>query len=157
MRNYSFFSILVVTFVSLAAAAHGHGINKNTQVPHLIYGDAQPRNARIQDAVYEIRIHVGKQPLTQLSIQVPEGVEVTKGINALNLSNQKLDVYVHSSGAKLIISFAQPVSSGETLNIRMKGIRTGRYPNIWLFPISVNIKGINAELPLGAVRIATQI
>jgi hypothetical protein len=157
VKNFQIFPALCIAFLSLSTVAHAHGIIKDAQIPHLIYGDANPRNARIQDAVYEIRLHVGKKSLSQLSIQVPEGIEVTRGIDVLNSSNQKLDVSVRSSDAKQIVSFAQPVSSEASLTVKMKGIRTGRYENVWLFPVSVNIIGINAELPLGTVRIATQL
>jgi hypothetical protein len=157
VKNLQIFPVIAIIFLCMPTVVKAHGVIKNTQVPHLIYGDANPRNARIQDAVYVIRLHVGEKSLSQLSIQIPDGVAVTKGIDVLNSSNQKLDVSVRSSGIKQIISFAQPVLSEESLTVKMKGIRTGRYENVWLFPVSVNIVGINAELPLGTVRIATQL
>jgi Protein of unknown function (DUF2808) len=157
VKNLKYFSIIAIILLSMPTVVKAHGMIQNTQLPHLIYGNANPRNARIQDAVYEIRLHVGKQSLSRLSIQVPEGMAVTRGIDALNSSNQKLDVSVRSSDAKQIVSFAQPVSSEENLTVKMKVIRTGRYENIWLFPVSVNLMGMDAELPLGTVRIATQL
>jgi hypothetical protein len=157
VKNLKYFSAIAIIFLSIPTVVKAHGVIKDSQIPHLIYGNANPKNARIQDAVYEIRLHVGKKSLSQLSIQVPEGIAVTRGIDVLNASNQKLDVSVRSSDAKQIVSFAQPVSSEESLTVKMKGIRMGRYENIWLFPVSVNIMGINAELPLGTVRIATQL
>lgn len=144
---------LAITFSIPALAG---GVLRDAKAPHLVHSGAHPNNARIRQATHHFDVHVQGNDLEQLIVDVPEGIKVSDRITITDHSDQKIDATVSVNDKKVTIAFAQPVPTGTTLSVSMKGVRTrslrGR---TWLYPVYSRSTGINADVPIGMARIQT--
>ena len=64
---------------------------------------------------------------------------------------------VTSQGNKSVISFAQPIAVGTTLKFAMRDMNIDRQQAnfIHLIPVSAKFANLDANIPLGLVRIQT--
>lgn len=145
------FTLLIASSIPALAG----GVLRDAKAPHLVNSGAHPNNARIRRATHHFDVHVQGSDLEQLFVDVPEGIKVSDRITITDQSDQKIDATI-SVNDKITITFAQPVPTGTTLSVSMKGVRTrslrGR---TWLYPVYSRSVGINADVPIGMARIQT--
>jgi len=123
---------------------------------HLHGSAALPRNARMPFATYQIRVHVESLPLTQLSIDLPEQLNIKREIEVIDQTGQAVDVTLTVNRNIATIAFAQPVAPGTILKVDLNGVSTSDYlGRTWLLPVSSRSTGMNSEIPLGIARIQT--
>jgi hypothetical protein len=145
------FYITGVLLVSLAMVS----VAQATET-HIYGGAAVPRNARVPFATYHFRLYVESTPLTQVSVRLPENLNVTSGIEVTDQKGQEIDTTVTIKDQNLIIGFAQPVTPGTALKVNLNGVKTSiRRGQSWLLPVSIRSTGMTTDLPIGTVRIQT--
>lgn len=101
---------------------------------------------------FRLQIPQKSSALSQLSINVPDGLPVRNNISVTDQSGLKIDTNVSVNGRKLIIAFPKPVAFGTRLNIAMKNIIRLGSSNAWLYRVSAKLVGIAAYLPIGIAR-----
>ena len=145
---------ITVFIVSLVPNAEARNL-KDFNVTHLGDGAAIPNNAHFQGATHKLEVYVQGKALTELSIDLPQGISIRKGIEVKNQLGQKLQADVSINNRKATVVFSQPVPPQTKLAINLQEVTTPGYDHIWLYQIYGKMVGINAEIPLGTVRIQT--
>jgi hypothetical protein len=123
---------------------------------HLHSSVAIPRNTRVLTATYRLRLHVGNIPLSQLTLDLPEGLKTSQGIEVVNQMGQTIEAIATFSGHKVMIAFAQPVPPYNLLRLDLKGVHTlDRLGRTWFVPVSGRSMGMATDIPLGTARFQT--
>lgn len=148
------FGIASLHASSVPAALAG-GVLRDAKAPHLVHSNAHPNNARITSATHHFEVHVQGSNLSQLFIDLPEGIKVKRGIEITDQSGRKIDATVSIKDRRATVAFAQPVSSGTTLSVSMKGVQTPLYSRIWLYPVYSRSISMNTDIRIGLARIQT--
>jgi hypothetical protein len=95
-------------------------------------------------------------PLSQLTIDLPEGLKVSQGIEAVNQAGQTIAAIATFSGHKVMIAFTQPVPPHNLLRLDLKGVHTLDYlGRTWFVPVSGRSVGMATDIPLGTARFQT--
>ena len=152
--------LIYVTTVILAIAssfpALAGGILRDAKAPHLVHSGAHPNNARMSQATHHFDVHVQGSDLEQLFVDVPEGVNVRNRITINDQSHKKVDATISINDNRIAIAFTQPVPTGTTLVVSMKGLITNSLRgHTWLYPVYSRSVGVNADVPLEIARIQT--
>lgn len=132
------------------------GILRDAKTPHLVHSGAHPNNARIPQSTHHFDVHVQGSDLEQLFVDVPKGVNVRNRITITDQSSNKVDATISINDNRIAIAFTQPVPTGTTLLVSMKGVSTSSLRgHTWLYPVYSRSVGINADVPIGIARIQT--
>ena len=142
---------------SSVPAALARGVMRETRAPHLVHSNAHPDNPRLLSATHHFEVHVQGGDLSQLSVDVPEGIKVSDRIVITDQSDKKIDATVSVNDRRVTIAFSQPVPTGTTLSVSMKGVKTpfSLQRHIWLYPVYGRSVGMTADVRLGLARIQT--
>ena len=119
MKRLIYATTLTLAIVSLAPIAQASGSLRDANFPHLGNSGATPNNARVLDATHYFEIHVQGKALSELSIDLPEGVSIPKKIEVKNKSGQKIDAKVSVNNRTATVVFAQPVPPETILSVNM--------------------------------------
>jgi hypothetical protein len=161
MKTLLYATALTLAFIASVPAAQAAGVLRNATVTHLVSSGAHPNSAHALTSTYYFTLHVAGKPLSQLSIDVPEDIKSTQGIEVQDSSGQILDTKLSWKNQMATITFAQPVSPENTLKVSLKEVQTSGFAKshstIWLLPVSGQSVGLNAEIPFGLVRIHTYV
>ena len=65
----------------------------------------------------------------------------------------KIAANITVNGRIITISFPQQVASGTKLNIDLNRVLISGTSNAWLYPVSVRLVGLNADIPVGVFRL----
>lgn len=145
--------LLLTTSIKTAQAA---GVLKDAQVPHLTTTAAIPRNPRLPFAKYRFGLHVSGYSLSQLTIGIPEQIQVSGNITITDQSGQSIESSTIFKGNKAIVTFADPIAPDTNLKVTLNGVRTSTFRSqVWLFPFAGRGAEMTADIPLGMARIAT--
>ena len=155
MKKLIFAATFIMVTASLTPAIQAAGSLPNAKVPHLVHSNAHPNNARVLSATHHFEVHVQGKALSELSIDLPKGVSIRRGIEVMNQSGQKVEAQVSVNDRKVTVVFSQPVAPDTTLSIDMRGVTTSGYDNTWLYRVYAKLVDVNAEIPLGLARIQT--
>lgn len=141
---------------SSVPAAYAGGILRDAKAPHLVHSGAHPNNARVPSATHHFKVHVQGSDLSQLHVDVPEGIKVSDRIVVTDQSGKKINANVAVDDRRVTIAFSQPVPTGTTLSVSIKGVSTQFFSRrIWLYPISGRSAGMTADAKFGIARIQT--
>ena len=151
--------IYTAAFTLLSAfwipSAQGLGVS-NPSTSHLIHSAAIPNNSRVPIATYQVTLQVMGAPLTQLTIDLPKGVNVTQGVEMTNQTGQNVEATVSMSGSRMVIAFAQPIAPDTTLQVNLNGVRTSDLlGRTWFLPITGKSVGETSDIPYGVALIQT--
>jgi hypothetical protein len=155
MKHLIYATTLILAIVSLAPVAQAFGTLRDANFPHLGNGGATPNNARLLNATHYFEIHIQGKALTELSIDLPEGVSIPKKIEVKNQSGQKIDAKVSVNNRTATIAFAQPISPETTLSINMRGINTSGYSKTWVYQVYGKMVGLTSQIALGPAWVQT--
>jgi hypothetical protein len=150
--------IYTVTFTLVLASSVTTAWAKNpndAKFSHLGNSAAVPNVARIPDATHKFDVHVQGKALSELVIDLPEGISINKGIEVQNKLGQKIPTTVSINNKKATVAFSEPIVPGTTISIRMKVVNTPDYKGTWHYPVSVKKVGMKEAIPLGLARIQT--
>ena len=143
-------------YASIAPAAWATGVRGDSKFTHFVESAAYPDNARAPLATHEIELHVVGRALSQLSIDLPEGINVKNGIEITDKSGKKIDATASINGKKATVAFTQPVPPETILLISLKGITNSDFQGrTWLYRVYTQKVGMPAEIPLGPAYITT--
>jgi hypothetical protein len=157
MKRLLYAATLTLALTSLVPAVRAdESPGEYQKATHLVHSGAHPNNARIPNATHHFKLEVAGNALSQLSIDLPEGIRVIRGIEVTDQSGKKVEEIVSIKDRKATIAFAQPVPPGTLLSVEIKGIKTSGYlGRTWLYRIYGKDVGFTAEFPLGTARIQT--
>jgi hypothetical protein len=147
----------MLIIASLNIAAYATKILHNF-VAYDIHSEAHPNNARTPNATHHFEIYIRGFDLSELSIEVPEGININegKGIEVTNQLGQSIESQVSINGRKVTLAFPEIVAAGTTLSIKLKNIHVqNSRKRIWLYHISGKMANTNQEIPLGVREIRT--
>lgn len=158
MKKLIYAATFTLVFASTVPAVLAGGILRDAKVPHVVHSNAHPNDARVL-ATHHFEVHVQGSDLSQISINVPEGIKVNDEIAVADQSGKKIDAAVSVNDRKFTVAFAQPVPSGTTLSVSMKGVRIpfSLQESTLLYPITGKSVGMNAEGGIGTARIQTYL
>ncbi len=151
MKRHLLYAATIAGFAALTPVA---------KASSLVHSAAYPNRVKVTNATYHVGLWVEGNPLSQLSILVPDDapgrirfsnrVEVTDRAGHLVSTTSSFD------GKRVTIAFTQPVSSGTTLEIDLKEVRTSDLlGRTWLFPVEGIGINSNQAIQLGTARIQT--
>lgn len=152
MKKLIYAAALTFASITSVSPAWATGVPGDARVPHTVRSAINPNSNPYQSAHFYFTVHVAGRSLSQLVINPPEGIRLSKSIEMTDQSGKKLDATVSLEGGKAIVSLAQPVAPETILEIDMKEIRLPGYSQTWLFTVSSKLEGLNTEIPLGVVR-----
>lgn len=157
MKRLLYAATLTLTLTSLIPAARADESHREyPKATHLVHSGAHPNSVRTSNATHHFKLYVEGNALSQLSIDLPEGIRVSRGIEVTDQGGKKVDETVSINNRKVTIAFAQPVSPGTLLSVEMKGIKTSDYlGRAWLYPVYGKDVGMTVEIPLGTAQIQT--
>ncbi len=145
----------ILTIASSISAAQATGRPGDAKFSHLVDSAAYPRSATFQGATHQFEVHVQGYPLSELSINLPEDIDINDGIEVKNQSGQKIPATVSIKDGNARVVFSQPVPPETTLKVAMQGVNTPGYGNTWQYMVFTKNVGLSGEIPIGMARILT--
>ncbi|MEA5552041.1 DUF2808 domain-containing protein [Anabaena cylindrica UHCC 0172] len=145
---------LTLTIASFSSAAYGTTTIKNSGFPDVVGAVQFPQNkAKVVRDSFKLEIPQDSRALSQMTIAVPKGVTVRNDIELSNQSGQKIAANITVNGRTITIVFPQQVAPGTKLNIDLNRVLISGTSNAWLYPVSVRLVGMNADIPIGVFRL----
>lgn len=144
-------------YISSVPALAG-GILRDANAPHIVHSSAHPNGVRVPISTNHLEVHVQGKELSQLSIDIPEGVEVSDRILVTDQTGKKIDSNVSVKDRRATIIFAQPIPPETTLSISMKGVKTSfisRGGRTFLYPVYGRSVGMTEDTLIGMGRVQT--
>ena len=143
-------------FVSSVPVLAG-GILREANAPHIVHSSLHPNGTRVPNATQHFEVHVQGKELSQLSLEIPDSVNVSDRIMVTDQSGKKIDSTVSMKDKKATIAFSQPVPVETTLSISMKGFNTSilSQRRTLLYPISARSVGMTEDIRIGTAQIQT--
>ena len=122
--------------------------------PH-IHGTVQfPQNrSRIVRHTIRLCIPQGSSHLSQLTIDVPEGLRASDNITITNNSGQKINADVAIMGNKVIINFPQPITPDSKLELDLNYVERNGISNAWLYRVAAKFVDSDTHIPIGTAQI----
>jgi hypothetical protein len=149
-------ALLTLLAISLPLTAWASGKQGDGRGTHVFNSAAVPTNARVQGATHKFKVHVQDNPISELSIELPEDVSLSKDIEVTDRSGQKIDAQTSVNSGKATIAFAQPVSPNTVLTVNLRGVRTSSLDEQnFLYRVSGKPVNLTAEIPLGTAEVRT--
>ncbi len=155
MKRLISLAAVTLSILALVPAAGADELPGGIKVTHLGGSGARPDRAYVLSATHYFEVHVDGKSLAQLSVVLPQGINVRNGIVVTDQSGQKLDATSSVNNRKVIVDFAQPVSAGTNLLVSIEDVKSPfpRRRRILLYPIYVRSLGMAEQVPLGLARI----
>ncbi|MEJ6485634.1 DUF2808 domain-containing protein [Nostoc punctiforme UO1] len=144
------------TFIiaSLSSAAYGTTTTRTSKFPYIVGAVQFPQNkAKVVRDSFQLKIPQDSRALSQMTIAVPQGLTVRNDINLSDQSGQKIAANITVNGRAITIAFLQQVAPGTELKIDLNRVLISGTSNAWLYPVSVRLVGLNADIPVGVFRL----
>jgi hypothetical protein len=151
-------TIYMTTFLLTLASFSGANATGalGSKVPHLSHSAANPSNARIPFANYHVGLHVSGYSLSQITVDLPQDLTVSRDIMVQTKTGQKIEATVSIADGKAQFIFAQPIAPETMLELIFNSVKTSmRVSHIWLLPVTGQRADTKIEIPLGTARIHT--
>ncbi len=158
MKKLIYTGVFTLALTSLFSPAWANGEPGDFRASHLLNSAALPSDASALNAIHKFEVHVQGRPLAGLTIDLPEEVRISEGIEVKNKSGQKIPATVSINEKKATVAFSQPVDTEIKLLILMKGVNTPGYrgyAETWQYRVYGNNVGLKEEIPLGLAQIIT--
>lgn len=149
-------TVLAATFASVSATLATPSL-PTLPAPHIDASEAIPNNRGASAPTYFFKVHVQGHTLSSVTIDLPEGIKIGGTIDVVDQLNRSVGATITSQGNKSVISFAQLIAVGTTLKVAMRDINIDRQQTNFthLIPVFAKFANLNADIPLGLVRIQT--
>ncbi|AFZ33454.1 MULTISPECIES: DUF2808 domain-containing protein [Cyanophyceae] len=156
MNKLIFSTVFTIAIASSVPDALAGGVLRDAKASHLVHSGAHPNNARLS-ATHHFEVHVQGGDLSQLTIDVPKGMKVSDRIVVTDESGKKIDNTISVNDRKIAIAFSQPIRTGTTLSVSMKGVRSqlSLLGRVWLYPVYARKTGMTEDIRIGMARIQT--
>ncbi len=154
MRRLIHAALLTLAITFFHSSAYGYTNTKNEGFPY-IEGAAQfpQTKARMVKDYLKLQVPENSKPLSQLTIAIPYGLTIKNDITLSDQSGKIIDANVTVNDKSIIFSFPQYVSPGTELNINLNRVLISGTSNGWIYPVSVRLTGLNADIPVGVFRL----
>ncbi|HEY9853842.1 MAG TPA: DUF2808 domain-containing protein [Leptolyngbyaceae cyanobacterium] len=141
--------------LALAASIPPDNASARTEGGLHLEGAVQFPQNRSRIVRHTIRFHIpqGSSPLSQLNIDVPEGLRISDNIALTDKSGQKINANISIMGNKIIVDFPQPIAPESKLELDLNNIRRRGVSNAWIYRVSAKLVGLEADVPIGIARI----
>ena len=155
MKNW--INTLALTLVMISPFSNALASNPNdAQISHLGDSSASPNQSVFSDATHQFEVHVAGQEISELAIQLPEGVSINSGIDVKTKSGAKVPATVSVNEGKARLAFSQPIAPGATILVSMKGVKTPFYASngyTWNYKVFATKVGMKEEISLGLAQV----
>lgn len=149
----SVLSVILAAMPATVFAKDSHGIEGTS---HIIGASASPRRLRASHPNHYLRIHVQGQPISALTIELPEAMTIKDGVKVTDETGAELEPKVTLDPEKATLAFAQPIAPNTTLSIKLKDVHRKRFIiRTLMYRINVLKVGMEREVRLGVARIHT--
>jgi len=147
----------IASLYAFSVPAFAGGVLREANAPHIVHSSAHPNGTRVPNSTHHFEVHVQGKELSQLSFEVPDGVEVSDRIMVSDQSGKKIDSTVSIKEKKATIAFSQPVPVETTLSILMKGAKVSflSQGRTFLYPVYGTSVGMTEEIRIGIAQIQT--
>ena len=147
----------IASLYAFSVPAFAGGVLREANAPHIVHSSAHPNGTRVPNATHHFEVHVQGKELSQLSFEVPDGVEVSDRIMVNDQSGKKIDSTVSIKDKRATIAFSQPVPVETTLSILMKGTKVSflSQGRTFLYPVYGTSVGMTQEIRIGIAQIQT--
>lgn len=131
-------------------------IRPDAKVPYILHCVTYPKNPQFKNATYHFGLQVTGMAVSRLTVDIPDGIRVTKDIKVSDQEKRKVAAEVSINDGNVTISFAQPVPTNTKLEVDLKGVDASFYiPSTKLFQVSGTVPGLTHEIPFGTARFQT--
>ncbi len=159
MRSLIYAVAFTLAFTSSVDAVFASGKPGDFSASNLIKSAATPNHTCATNATHKFEVHVQGKLLAGLTINLPEGVKIDRGIEVKNQSGQKIPTTVSINEQKATVAFSQPIDPQTKLSILMRGINTPMYEpgsgKTWQYQVYAKKVGFTQEIPLGLALVQT--
>ncbi|MEG4942398.1 DUF2808 domain-containing protein [Microcoleus sp. F4-D5] len=151
MRKLIYAAVSLAIAVSVSADCASA---RTKSTPH-IDGAVQFPQTRSRIVRHTIRLHIpqGSSPLSQLTIDVPEGLRANNNITINKNSGESTNADVAITGNQVMVNFPQPITPDSKLEIILHNVKIRGTSNAWTYQVTAKFVGIDANIPLGLARI----
>ncbi len=153
MKTLTCVSAIVLAILSLMPSAYA-GV---ADFSHFDRAIAIPTNSRLSLATYQFEFYVAGQPLEELSIDLPKGINVRRGIEVTDATHRMIDTQVSMQGQQAKLEFSQPIPVGTVIKVNLRGVHAvSPFGRTWMFAVSTRSTGMKTSQPLGIVGVTTR-
>lgn len=153
MKTLFYAAAFTLAAISFNSAAYANTPTPTGWVPHIVGSVQFPQTRwRIVRQSFRLEIPQESSALSQVNIDVPDGLTVRNNISVRDQFGSKVHTNISVIGSKVIVGFPEPVAPGTRLNIAMKKVKISGVSNGWLYPVSVKLVGLNTDIPIGLAR-----
>jgi hypothetical protein len=153
VKTLTFASALALAVLSMMPSAFAGEANFS----HFDRAIAIPTNSRLSLATYQLEFYVAGQPLEELSIDLPKGIHVKKGIEVTDAAHRVINTQISVQGQQAKLEFSQPVTVGTVIKVNLRGVHTVTpFGRTWMFAVSTRSTGMKTSQPLGVVGVTTR-
>ncbi len=147
----------IASFYISSVPAFAGGVLREANAPHIVHSSLHPNGTRVPNATQHFEVHVQGKELSQLSFEIPDGIDVSDRVMVSEKSGKKIDSTVSIKDKRATIAFSQPVPVETTLSISMKGVNTSILSRgrTLLYPVSARSVGMTEDIRVGIARIQT--
>lgn len=147
-------AVLTLAIAFFHSSAYGYTNTKNESFPY-IAGAAQfpPTKTRMVRDSFKLQVPKNSKPLSELTITIPYGLNVSNDISLSDQYDKKVDANITVDNKTITIAFPQYVAPGTELNIDLNHVFISGTSNGWIYPVSVRLAGLNANIPIGVFRL----
>ncbi|MFB2935610.1 hypothetical protein ACE1B6_10040 [Aerosakkonemataceae cyanobacterium BLCC-F154] len=141
--------------LALAASIPADNASARTEGGLHVEGAVQFPQSRSRIVRHTIRFHIpqGTSPLSQLNIDVPEGLRISDNIALTDKSGRKINANISIMGNKVIVDFPQSVAPASKLELDLNNVRIRGVSNAWIYRVSAKLVGLEADVPIGIAQI----
>ena len=145
----------IASFYISSVPAFAGGVLREANAPHIVHSSLHPYGTRVPNATRHFEVHVQGKELSQLSVEIPDGVDVSDRIMVSEKSGKKIDSTVSIKDRRVTTAFSQPVPVETTLSILMKGGQTSflSQGRTFLYPVYGTSVGMTEEIRIGIAQI----
>ena len=95
----------IASLYAFSVPAFAGGVLREANAPHIVHSSAHPNGTRVPNATHHFEVHVQGKELSQLSFEVPDGVDVSDRIMVSDQSGKKIDSTVSMKDKRATIAF----------------------------------------------------
>ncbi|MCL1466226.1 DUF2808 domain-containing protein [Argonema galeatum] len=155
MKKLIYATAFTLMLASWIPVAHAAGRSRDFKVSRIVHSAAHATGTRNLDATHHFEIDVEGSAISEISMDLPEGISIHRGIKITNQSGQKIPATVSIADRKATLLFGQPVTPGTTISVKIEGVPTSIYQHFWQYMVYGKMVGIDAAIPLGIAQIQT--
>jgi hypothetical protein len=146
------FSLTIFNFVPLALAKTHTNSFPNRASQH---SEARPSSSRVPNATHHLDYLVQQDNLSEIMIQLPEGVRVGGIEIKEHASGKIIPANVKIDKKMAFVKFNEKINLATPLEINLKQVNTPGYAATWSYALFGKIAESDREIPLGNLSVRT--